>query len=181
MHYRNDNDYAKGRIEGTYLSYKGCVVLVEQLGARTFHYLVGPKFDERKTGNTKDLSLTPIKLGYSNGGNNTSYLLRIPARRWKQGVDPQAVATLSTYYGDGVGVGGKDFHFTHKGLYPSVKEATEKAIKRKRVYAFSRSFAVLPDKKVEYRGRYVVGKVENNRVVLLDKFNYLERLLVEHG
>ena len=181
MHYKNDNNYAKGRLEGTYLSYRGNVVLVEELGPRTFHYLVGPKFDERMVGNTNDLNLTPIKLGYSNSGNNTSYLLRIPARRWKQGVDQQAVATLSTHHGNGAGAGGKDFQFTHKGQYPDIKHAVDKAEKRNRAFAFSRSFAVLPNKRLEYKGRYVVGKIEGGVPVLSKKYQYLERLLAENG
>jgi len=179
--YKEDGDYARGRLNNTFVKYKGELVFVEELWNTRFRYKTGLNWGKSLIGDTNNIDLSPIKLGYTNYKNRAHYLMRIPARRWKQGADKQGVTSVSTHYGDGTEVRGSDFRYTFKGDYPSLVHATKEAKEMGYPVAFSRVFAILPNMSLEYKGRNVVGKIDNYGRPLLDrKYLWLEEALREN-
>jgi len=179
--YKNDIDYARGRLTNTYISYKDELVFIEELGKDKFRYKTGAAWGESLVGEVNNIDMTPIKLGYTNYKGRTHYLMRMPARRWKQGIDKQGVASVSTHYGDGMEVKGSDFRYAFKGDYPSLNRSIKKAKETGKPVAFSRVFALLPNMGLEYKGRNVVGKIDDYGRPLLDrKYLWLEEALREN-
>ncbi|NOQ73264.1 MAG: hypothetical protein GQ574_14755 [Crocinitomix sp.] len=180
--YLKDIDYARGRLTGTFVVYKKSLVFVVDVArgkAPTFAYVNRPdEGEDIKEGLLKDVDLTPIKLGYSNTGVVAKYLMRKPSRRWKQGVDKGGVVAQSTFGLGFIGVGTKDLKFVHKGHYPSLEEATNRAKEGGGVVAFSRTFAITAKGEIEYKGAHIVGDMVGGvRTVLNKEFLWLGEAL----
>ncbi len=180
MMYEQDRDYARGRLVNTYVVYKDKLVFVLDIGGRmgnlTMIYKTDPNSDDIHEGKLKDVDIAPIKLGYSNYREDAKYLMRVPARRWKQGIDDQATRAITSRGGDKRARFG-DLSFVFQGTYPNLLKAVKNAVANGRSTAFSRVFAILPDMSLEYKGRDIVGKYENNRLVLDRKYLWLEEAL----
>jgi len=184
MIYAQDLDYARGRLYNTFVPINGELVFVKHIGGKPNNVVTfsdNQDGDDVGKGKLRDVDLTPIKLGYSNFGGKAKYIMRTPARRWKQGVDNQSVKVLSTYYQDYFHIDGGDFTYTFKGKYPTLNNAIKSVKKYGKPLAFSRVFALLPGNKLEYKGKSIVGSVTDLGMPILDrKYMWLEEVLREN-
>ena len=184
MIYAKDIDYARGRLNNTFVPINGELVYVKHIGRNPNPVVTFSDTEEGEDvgrGALKDIDLTPIKLGYSNYNGKTKYIMRTPARRWKQGVDNQSVKTLSTYWNEFFHMGGGDFRYTFSGKYPTLQVAIKRVKQKNYPVAFSRVFALLPENKLEYKGKDVVGTITDLGMPILDrKFMWLEEALREN-
>lgn len=182
MIYENDIEYARGRLRNTYVVYQGKLVFVVEVRRGSFSYKTSRQGENIYEGKLKDLDIKPMKLGYSNYKDNARYFMRIPARRWKQGIDNQSTYSVSTHNGDGGVMKIGDMKYVLKGEYPPIKVAKSVAERLNRPIAFSRTFAVMPDKTIEYKGKHIVGKINDFGAPQLSrKFWWLEEALFENG
>lgn len=132
---------------------------------------------EEITVDNSDFDLDPVPLGFVNtNSNRLTYLTRTPMREdWRQGLrSNNARSLMGLHFND---ISFKQLYDTITGKYPSV----EAAIKRQKSgyhLAFHRHWALYADGGLLHRDK-VVGRVVDDRLVLLDKYNYLDRKLEE--
>lgn len=94
LRYDRDED-VQARLSGTIVRYQGNPIFIDAVNVRNpLHVLAHDcitkvKFDIHSSDVELDISSPP--LGYVNTEDNCTYLTRVPARRFKQGVDAGAV------------------------------------------------------------------------------------------
>lgn len=128
-----------------------------------------------------ELDVNPPPLGYVNHGANATYVTRMPMRKdWKQGVRTSNMSTLQGY--NPIRLSLKHIGTTIIGKYPSFNSVV-KAVRRAKPaqsMAFSRDFAVLHGDIIEYKGKFKVGKVEEDLSInLYDEFHWVNEALIE--
>jgi len=177
------------RLSGTILTYGGQAIRV--IGAREDLKLHCVKLRNGEEvvidQDDEQLSFIAPALGYINSTMGAFYLMRQPARRYKQGID------MSRIYVHGTGrlhpairENTRALADCFEGVYPTIEQAKGKfggknPFKQERIrsVAFSRKFAIADGGngfKLEYRGR-IVGEFQDNHPVLERKFEYLQELL----
>jgi len=176
--YEDNLEYAKGRLELTLVRVKEepfFVHTVKNIGKTmvaegVFFYKEG----EISVVKMSDLNLEPVPLGYINYGPSAYFLLRKPARKWKQGLNTGNMGFVGAQ-------GFRDFppremRETVLGIYPTFKDSLN-LIKTHVKVAFCREFAITENKHILYRERNV-GKVDK-LVSLEPRYNYLSEYLEE--
>ena len=124
------------------------------------------RIDSRKFDNFR-----PVKLGYCNFfrdgvAKHCSYLSRVPVRRSKQGLSPEALHA-AFYSRDGAPadfsnlIKNRSFYETIKGIYPSFEEILPVLVPNSSV-AFSREFCLYKD----YSGIVYIHRV-NERIAIV--------------
>ncbi len=171
--YEDNIEYAATRLVGTYIQHKGKVLYVQKVrtdegGIPTAYYT-----DRKADGKValKELSHTPIPLGYIPKTDVHMFLERLPRRRWKQGIHPENTGCY-----DSLGLL-RDF--------PTIsffQHLLEQAYESKEVCmicggAFSPSFFICKKTKQLYYKAERVGEVVNQRLVLDKGKEYLYRRL----
>lgn len=138
------------------------------------------------------LKMYAPQLGYANTRDNSLYVMRCPARRWKQGVDTGSLVYVLPDGSMGRHVG---LHLSHladcfENIYPEFKEAMNmfgnknpfaaSANREVRTcVAFSKQFAISGSGKyLSFKGKRV-GRVEEGVPVLEEKYLYLTESLEE--
>lgn len=182
--YNGDIGYASDKLTGSIVSLRGYPVMVNffEDGMVCYNFMGGP----REFCHLEDLDLTPIKLGYVNHPRGASYLSRIPARFYRQGIRAN---TLNVS-------GGNHYNFdrylnnTVRGIYPSFKNCLEgcfnkdfKSLAFGRRWALSQRYFNAEQRnsiRLEYRGK-PVGFLDkkNEEPVLTDGLQYLKESLEE--
>ena len=140
----------------------------------TFYYPMNGKTAViRDIREVKKLNIEPVPLGYVNNVKTTSFLSRMPKRRWKQGLSP-AVLSLNV----------SEFFLQSKALgncilnrYPSFDKAYELIKEEKKLScAFNREWALrvgVLDPDIMFRGTSVGIYTELGGVSLKPKYEYL--------
>lgn len=190
----DNEDFVRTRLKGTIVVRRGTPVLIEDVyGGRIFYksLRVGKRGDcQMKEGS---VDLTPVSLGYLSykhgGAGSAVYLVRIPNRRWKQGLDFKNLAYVQ--YGmlrTGISISRhlRRLADTIQNRYQSREEAYMEAKDSGRVRAFCRNFAFMgidPEMdtvELHYKG-YVIGKysLETDVVQLKESFKYLRERVSE--
>ena len=122
-----------------------------------------------------DVDLTPVPLGYVNLGDRVAYVQRIPARKYKQGLNNE------NFWGD-VDLRGNDLANCILGKYPTYAKAIETVIRMQCDVAFSRHWAVAHQgHRIMYRGRDVGHYKEDGKVELSPGNEHLIECLQEAG
>jgi len=180
--YDDNLEYAKGRLEGTVVRVGNEPVLVMGVNA------VGGKIVSRVVplddlGNEKivkvaDLNLEPVPLGYVNHQGGAYYVTRKPMRRdWKQGLRQNNICFVGAegFYD----MPWYDIQKTILGEYPKPLDAIDQVTRgRLKSVAFSRDFSVDNQRRLNYKGRHVVGTYDK-MFTLSPKYNYLNEYLQE--
>lgn len=194
MMFDNERD-ARNRLMNTIITYKDrpawVIDITHTLGIRGRFMVDGEEFICSQT--SKNLKLSPPRLGFMNLGDKALYLRRIPHRRWKAGLDSQAIyGAPPRFMVQGLmnEVGGP-LAMCLEGKYPTYQEVLEVAAKKRGNpfeldgpigRAFSRDFAVIGGN-LDYKGTNV-GQVQRNGVAILEpRYTYLAEALEEaiHG
>lgn len=186
LNYENDYNYANTRLVDSLVRLEDgspfYVLTVQNDG-----YVIGIVNNNHKELRVpiKDLNLEPVKLGYMNSKRKAGYLMRIPERKWKQGLRERNI-----YSKDGVTVNilSPNLFNTIRGIYPSLKDCVDYLYNDEVLSsAFSRDFSVYTkgaSKKIYLRYKYfTVGKVDLVGGVALPKldnnFDYLNECMNE--
>ena len=187
MRFDNIRD-AVHKMQGTMVLHAGRAFLVEDIGAR--QSLIGRYIldDEHGVVEQDDPALvfSGGELGYVNTPREALYCMRVPRRRWKQGIDLQGVAFPGKPLRHRAGVDYVHLAKCVEGKYPTLTDALGmfegrnpfRPTKRKSV-AFSRHFSVAQSGEgtmLQYKGS-TVGVVEEGRAILEPKHMWLNELL----
>lgn len=166
-----DKDYLRGRLCETVVRHKGEPAFIYNITDNrhvVFSYL-GEEIENKKTASFKsryfDFSSPP--LGYMNLQGRAYYVMRIPRRRWKQGIDRYSLTTVFPSSEKGLGSRFPEGHLRSlefkkciKGEFPSMEEAL-KQVENSRgdSVAFSRGVAIRKSPKgnivLDYKGREI--------------------------
>lgn len=85
--YGDDYEYADSRLSGTIVKHGNSLVYIKSVyNDGSFAGVIIMPDEEDIAGRAQDLDLSPIKLGYSNFTGSPEYIVRIPARKYKQGL-----------------------------------------------------------------------------------------------
>ena len=184
-------DYAKERLSNTVIRINNKVVYVSHREGWNYEvYDLKSRETEVVDLRKADVDLNPVPLGYINKGGSAYYTTRRPVRRWKQGLDQEALRVI---------VGDNDVrHAMVMGLltstsivdcienkYPSINKAVTSIAKGGcSSMAFCRSFAIgnLKGKRGTYTLLYKgtgVGLVTKKGVDLSSKYSYLKESIEE--
>ena len=130
-------EYARSRLLGTMVFAKGKPVVVEDCYDQ---HLVGfdPSTKEMFEYDWEDVDLKPPSVGYINHGTRASYLMRYPARQWKQGIRLGQFQNLP----NGVRLTGPSFlkAVTHK--FPKANKCVEDLLNEEKISeAFDKNFS----------------------------------------
>lgn len=192
VNYDDDLDYAHNRLSETIVLYGDKPIYIAALDGRTALCRELPT-QNRVDIPLSDLDLTPISLGYINEDKEAHYVMRIPARQWRQGLRSNQLSCPSGWnrtYNIYKSVG---FYNSVINRFPSPSECYEGFINEEfQSKAFSKSFALIKTSRrdggmnLAYKGRVVgTALMGDSRVVttLVPKFSYLSELLEEerHG
>lgn len=133
--------------------------------------------------NLKGLDISPVPLGFCQNGHTTSYLMRMPRRRTKQGLAEDSIAT---HDGNGNSVRrsnaySKALDNTITGVYPTLKAALSMInAKGFASVGISRNWAIgnagdMIYFMYKYYGK--VGILKDNRFILDEEYSYLQECL----
>lgn len=185
LHYGMDWDYARSRLKGSVIKYLGKPVFVD---AYYDNHVVNMCylgddfwFVEKFSPETFDLS--PVKLGYSNIMLGITYLARIPARYWKQGLTQETLFSST----QPVSITSREVRDTILGVYPKISACCESILcEESNARAFSRNFALGREKdstfKLLFREKPVGFmtwnyKAENVNIELKEDYQFLAEML----
>lgn len=140
----DDVDYARARLNGTMVSYKGEPAFVDNVrDLDNVVISVWPRNGDFISVSVDDLDLTPPQLGFMNLQESCHYVTRMPMRQWKQGFRPNQAET----YGPPARLPHSSHHFfinLYKGIYPSYEECMETVCcEEAKSKAFSRHFGIV--------------------------------------
>ena len=170
MNYEDNFDYAKGRLVGTLVSYKGEVVKVLSLiqGAKKIIAEIETPSAIKEVG-LVDLNLEPIPTGWGKTRNgNWGFYFRIPARIFKQGL----CANNCCKFNPANGILDHDVFSVAEGQKIYNKEYLTKEEAFKLGGAFSRNFCWL--KGVLYHKTMAVATKKDGQIEWQPRFKYLE-------
>lgn len=184
------HEYAVSRLVDTVIMYKGRAFYVtdirENLNVRGTIVLTGEEHTVDQ--DDPDLRFDCPPVGYINTPRGAVYAMRIPQRRWKQGIDMRALVDHR-----GRRIEGVDMQMVShclEGNYPKFEHSIKKKAEgrnpfrmepeRNRKIAFSKNFCIDPSGRqvLEYKGD-PVGYIEDNLPILEDRFEYLKESLEE--
>ena len=137
--YGQDYDYASSRIKNTIVKYEGLPVYVQYLCPEEGYADISTPWgsDQRRV-NSEDLDMSPIPLGIVNVANDISFIMRKPARHYKQGLDNENTKTMLAH----VNLFSKQVYNTMVGVFPSVVPSFEELMCEEcRAKGVSRNFA----------------------------------------
>lgn len=181
---------AEMRLNGTVLSYDGKAIKVMGVDDELRLYSVFIRSGEEKIINQDDprLSFIPPTLGYINTETEALFSMRVPARRYKQGLDIRTVY-FSPRNRDVRRHQERFFVDCLENIYPTIEQCMRKLgggtnpFKQDvcRSVAFSKKFAIgsgVGFSTLLHKGREV-GHFEGTIPVLSDRFSYLQECLDE--
>ena len=176
--YEDNLEYAKGRLESTLVRVGEEPFYVHQIKTLGPSMIAEGLFyhsGEVKTVKLSSINIEPVPLGYVNYGAHCYFIMRKPARKWKQGLCFGNIAFVGAQ-------GFREFPInemrnTIKNIYPTFNEATRLVKGEHKSVAFSRDFAVTRNNEVLYRGRQV--GVWDKLINLNDKYKYLSEYVEE--
>jgi len=170
-------EYANTRLSGTIISLKtGAPIFVHSVGPGFFvryNFLV-EDFEKARVCKVSEVNLEPVTLGFCNTPKGAVYLSRQPKRDdWRQGLRDNTI-TSNPQRGK---VPLKCIDEAIKGVKIPVERAIALSAETGRMIAFHRYWAV--DKGKLYHKWYMVGKISEDGVVFLEKYQYLESRYAE--
>ena len=185
LSYSSDPRYAADKLHNSVVSYNGWPIRVRYIDNMEvcFNFL-GDGIE--RFCDLEDLDLTPIKLGYVNLARKISYLSRIPARYYRQGLREHILNSKGVPYRQL----DKYLNNTVRGVYPNFERCIEYTFNKDRIgAAFCRKFGLIqahPNAehknaiKLQYRGLNV-GEVDvkKDEIILDDSYLYLNETLQE--
>ena len=176
--YNSDVTYASAKLTDSMISLNGTPVQVRAVNSRG--QVTWRSFQDEGVNNLTEFDLEPFKLGYCNNNGVATYLRRIPARHWRQGL---RTGTLSGSYGV-PNLLSKYFRDCVSGFYPCLEESDELiSCGEVNSVAFSRNFS-LKKNVLSYKGRPVGSKHRKFgklKLELLDDFKYLNEVLEQEA
>ncbi len=182
--YGNDWSYARTRLEGTYVRYKGepvFISLIEGVDRCLIQKLLpNGTYGNEEWVNLDELDLCPFSLGYMNYGKSALYVSRQPMRRdWKQGLRPENIVVTNNR-GELVSYKIRSVHFYEMlmGIYPSYEESL-KLSKNLSSISWHKHWCVEAGQVIRYRHNEIVGSIVKNVPVLDKSFDYLKESLQE--
>lgn len=169
-----DVAYAYNRMERTFFLHNGNLVLVTGWDDGEKKLRLQYKDGRRYYAKVENLDLTPVPLGYINHSDTCCFSSRMPMRRdWKQGLRPNNFVMYSLYPELNMEVHEitrlYDIEDTCLNRYPSFRKCVDYVEETHRASAFSRCFAVNEDGNLTYKGAKIVGKIEDERSITLEK------------
>jgi len=178
--YEDDFEYANSKLSGSIVYKSGQPVHINYVDVEEGDaFYQDPQTREERVCELSALDLTPVKLGYVNYPEGASYLSRIPARHWRQGLRENTVSCNGTYGG----VYNSYFISTVLGAYPTFTHCLEQCKNTALSIAFSRNFALFPSLKgifLYFKGEKV-GVVDEtgtgSRPKLNEEYTYLQEML----
>lgn len=170
-------EYANTRLNGTIISLiTGAPIFVHSVGPRFMvHYnLLNEEFDKARACKISEVNLEPVALGFCNTPKGAVYLSRQPKRDdWRQGLRDNTI-TSNPARGK---VPLKCIDEAIKGVKVDVNKALTYSAESGRMVAFHRYWAVERGKL--FHKWYMVGKISEDGVVFLEKYQYLESRYAE--
>lgn len=157
--------YAKERVVGTIVRVKGNAASIIEISKTVVSYV------RLVDGNVaaapiKDLDISPVPLGYCNTNLVCPFIMRAPARQWKQGINLRQLRyswheNIAKFNVDGWML--SDLGRTIDDLFPSYTEAYNN-VKQQVVIeqAFDRNFAIAKNLDIFYKGMYRVGHCDDD-------------------
>jgi hypothetical protein len=201
MRYENVEE-AESRLRSTVVMYDGKPVWVDHVvrgtgpsGLSVQIYSL-PRLREKREVDLFDpkLNMRNIPLGYVNYGHDALYLTRMPARRFKQGLNSENVHIprdkMFNEHGDRINWGtiysSQGFADSMSGKFPSFEEAAKKLADESefKSVAFSRVFALsrnpLGLNILLYKGNEVAWS-ESHAFKLPGNKSFLQQVIEQHG
>jgi hypothetical protein len=179
---------ANMRLQGTIVRYEGQPIQIHEVVGvdAAIKLVVMGLVDEevQRLGlDDPELNLDPVPLGYVNEGKGTSYVERIPIRKWKHGLHRENVHIR----GDMVELGRDVIRTRYMadtilGVFPTLPEALQSVVEgRRKETAFNRKFSLRMDEEtgivnLMYRTERV-GFVMDGKPQLGPKMQYLKEEL----
>lgn len=184
--YSNDPEYAQAKLADSMVTLGEILVNILRVAddGEVLYQPVG--VTDRRHTTLKELNLTPIRLGYMNFRMGCSYLSRIPARHYRQGLRGSVLQMRTDIRGFSL-VHAKELANTASGIYPTISDCYEEIICGEAVArAFSRDFAISNGKgklmNLLFKST-VVGTCSwgdrGPQLTLADRFRYLDELMME--
>ena len=134
------------------------------------HYLkTGDRVPEDALQEPEAFDFSPVLLGYANGVRcDATYVTRVPRRRWKQGLNAEAIK----------GMGGRDMAgpYLYKTIvndYPTFSKALRRSVDYNYATAFHRHYAVFNSGTLVSYKRTVIGEVVDGKIVVMPAYIYL--------
>jgi hypothetical protein len=181
--YGKDYEYASSRLENTIVRLGGEPVMVQRVdmdGVCMYNLLKDGGDAEFKRVEIDKLDLHPVPLGYVNKGAYCGFLTRIPKRHdWRQGLRKNNSMILRGANISYNGIYGKPLHRCIVGSYPSYKVCVQKIrAGGQHNIAWCRDFCLNHDGSVQYKGSFIVGRLDmDDGVELIKEFQYLQEKL----
>lgn len=184
--YGKDYNYAATRISGTIvrIAKDGEPVLVDNVyhnGICTVSH-IGKINQDHKEVHLDELDLTPVKLGYINCAGQAAYLMRVPVRR---GPNNQGLRAENSMCNNGRRLFGLPMDALRNcilGRYPSFEKARVSSVGKRdeppKCIAFDRHWAVQGNHLL-YKNNLIVGRIENKKPVLDERYKHLRESLSE--
>lgn len=190
--YKDDRNYAAGRLQGTFVLHKGRMVRVEEVKGRTnlSCFCVDGKGDFGEFP-LEELDLTPFKFGYVNVKGTCGYFYRLPMRNdWRQGHRFSQLGVICSPHFSSIGPRDIESFFdlekpVIKGEFYSFPTCLDMLEDGYEIRAFHKNWAVDRNYNIWYKGGDLVGKYSEgtHNISLKPEFNYLTEALEEevHG
>jgi hypothetical protein len=159
--YYNNVEYAMGRLNDTIVnSSKGPVYIKKVYDTTsviedTLCSVVYLQTEGSGRVKLTDIDLKPVELGWVNVGQDSSFMTRKPARRWRQGLSVDNISFLGG--GGFMSFPFKEMFNTIMGIYPTIEDSKEFLKAWMKKVAFSRDFSLDKGKNLWYQGRIVGG------------------------
>ena len=184
INYLQDYGYANEKLGGSVVSKDGWPVYIDHvsgIGEVAYRKLGAMKWQTCKL---QELDLSPIKLGYVNYRDSAQYLVRMPARVYRQGVRENTCRAKENNRWMRIRLFDGGMANTAMGIYPSIDvcldDITNDDVTGR---AFSRIFAIRKQRNnlsLQYKERRVgLVNSDNGEMSLAPEFCYLQEALNE--
>lgn len=173
------------RLMGTVIRLKNSPIMVLEFSGEImeFEFLRTNK-SSRVPIDDERINIKPVPLGYVYDGSRCGYLMRVPRRRYKQGLELNA----TIFNGRGINYNTRNLADTIQGRYSPLSSAYEEINNREDIYSipFSRQFCLVRNVNDEFspylgwKG-YIVGNLnrDTGRFDLLPNWSFLEGTIEE--
>lgn len=128
-----------------------------------------------------------VRIGYVNLGTNCVYMHRIPARRYKIGLNEENIELVQQEHELSRAEKEMANHILGRmdsinlynslmGNYPGIENALEEAVENNGYVAFDKQFAIGPNKDIYYKGKRV-GEFREGGVQFYSGYSHLSKAL----
>jgi len=185
--YTGFSNYGMTRLDGSVVLVKGMPAYIHRINGDSMEYS-RPGSMVSSIADIEDMNNSDLPLGFMNGKGRLSYLVRAPARQWRQGLRKQSIIDIVS--GRHIALEEFGLFNTLMNIYPSLGDCMETircGEEKERGFCRNYGVSLLDDtgKYNLYYKNYSVGYISLSKhyvpiVELMDKYDFLREDVEEN-